>query len=159
MKRSALMLLLFVPVALAADKIGDAEKAEMKKLEGLWDEVAVEENGKVREVKKGARDARQWQFAKDRVVVTKGGAKQRDTDYQVVAADKDPKQICIYHYPDGVFTIQAYSGIYELDGDTLKICLADPATPNKPAVMPKEFKSGKGIRVYTLKRASRESMK
>jgi uncharacterized protein (TIGR03067 family) len=39
-------------------------------------------------------------------------------------------------------------GFYMLDGDTLKICIADPEHPDRPS----EFKSKDEVKVFTFKR-------
>jgi uncharacterized protein (TIGR03067 family) len=45
------------------------------------------------------------------------------------------------------------AGIYELDGDTLKLCIAEPPGSARPAEMKAD---GKGIAVVTLKRVKEE---
>ena len=42
-------------------------------------------------------------------------------------------------------------GFYELDGDTLKICIGSPEAPDRPA----EFKSKEEVKVFTFKRVKK----
>jgi uncharacterized protein (TIGR03067 family) len=63
-----------------------------------------------------------------------------------IDASKSPKE---FEYKISTLaTAKPYLGIYELDGDTLKICYA-MANRDRP----KEFKSGVGVYLYTFKRA------
>ena len=140
MKRLLGVLLLAGAVlAVAADdKKEDAAKAELKKLEGTWLLVSAEENGqkapdngvKIKAVVKG-----------DKLTIYFGDQKLEGTIS--VDPSKKPKEI------DTVTTADKKKSlaIYELNGDTLKIC-------GGKGERPKEFKADKGSNcaLYVYKR-------
>src|SRR5262245_36044388 len=105
-------------LALAADGPGeDAAKAELERLQGTWQLASAETDGK-----KAPED----QIAKVRVVI-RGNKHTVHVGDQVAAKEipftldpsKTPKTVDD-RLPDG----REVHGIYELDGDTLKSCVA-----------------------------------
>jgi uncharacterized protein (TIGR03067 family) len=131
--------------AIAADASKDAVRKELAKFEGTWRFVSVEvEGAKLPEeqVKKsGKMVIRGNQFA-----VPAGGATYRGT-FKVDVSSK-PKRIDAT-FTDGPDKGKTFLGIYELEGDTYKVCLGMPGKPR-----PKAFvaKAGSGHVLEVLKR-------
>jgi len=135
------------------DKPTDDKQA----LEGTWQVVSVEEGGK--EATGGRADQErkaEW--------VVKGhwiGLQSKDPNFVAldevfaVRPDKNPKEIDINPYPVGVFLASDVDkGVYTLDGDVWKVCLAKwPMDPDDPP-RPKEMATKEGARtvLITLKR-------
>lgn len=89
-----------------------------------------------------------FNFSKDGKLAIELGDQMREKGGYKLDPSKKPKAIDITD-PEG----DAGLGIYELDGDTLKICLVD----DKNAARPTEFKvTGKKTMLFTLKRAKDE---
>ncbi len=139
MKRSALLALV-AGFLIAADD----PKDELKKLEGTWTMVSGEKDGKpVAE-----------QTIKAAKLVIKGDqhdVKIGDEGYKgthKIDPSKKPKTIDATD-TDGPFKGKTVHGIYELDGDTFKVCFAKPGEDR-----PKEFstKSGTGHILHVWKR-------
>ena len=136
--RYAAFLLATAGWSFATDAKDDAVKAEMDKLQGTWQLVSVETEGKAppAEVIKTIR------------VVISGSKHTVHVGDQTPAKDipftidptKTPKETTDT-LPDGT-TIQ---GIYELDGDTLKSCVAPPGK-DRPTKF--EGKGGNTLRVF-----------
>ena len=120
----------------AQDKPGTSDK---DKLQGTWSIESMKMGGKdmpAEELKKV-----KLTFTGDKVIV-KADAKNEEHTYTLDAAKK-PKQI------DITAKAEVIPGIYELDGDTLKI-----ATAHKGGVRPTDFNSQDGsmVGVMVLKR-------
>lgn len=141
MKRLSLAAALLAALtATAADK--DAAKEELKKLQGTWQLESAETDGK-----KAAKEKTE----KVRVVI-KGSKHTVYFDDQPIAKDvtfaidpsKKPKEVT-----DTLAKDVQIKGIYELDGDTLKSCVAPPGKDR-----PKEFsaKEGSGHTLRVFKR-------
>jgi uncharacterized protein (TIGR03067 family) len=138
MRRVVMILLSATGGLLAADTKDDAIKAEMKKISGTWQLVSVETEGK----------APSADLIKTIRVVIADGKHTVHVGDQVAAKDipfaidpsKSPKETTDT-LPDGA-TIK---GIYELDGDTLKSCVA-PAGKDRPTKF--EGKGGNTMRVF-----------
>ncbi len=134
-------------VCMAAGQEKDAAKKEMEKLEGTW--KVTESDGKV----PGWVVDTRLTFKGDRVI-SKGKGRQESLPFVFrIDPTKKPKTIDLgvtkERNPDGKF---ATEGIYELEGDRLKMCISELHRPT-------EFKpkaSGKvrvdGHVVITLKR-------
>jgi uncharacterized protein (TIGR03067 family) len=141
MKRLSLAAALLAALtATAADN--DAAKQELKKLQGTWQLVSAETDGKKAEKEKAE---------KVRVVI-KGSKHTVYFDDKPIAKDvtfaidpsKKPKEVT-----DTLADDRTIKGIYELDGDTLKSCVAPPGKDR-----PKEFsaKEGSGHTLRVFKR-------
>ena len=145
--RAALALcLLFGSVALAQPLKKSDAKAEMKKLEGVWEGFVVEGKGEKADrgpwqlrltitgdkitavdLKNNGKDMGSGRFKLD----VSGPVKTMDATGIVLPARKD----------------KTYLGIYELDGDTLKWCV-----DNRRGEHPTEFRSANGNFMMILKR-------
>ena len=145
MTRNAAMLLgislllagLGLPKA-SGDPQDDAFRKELKAMAGVWRPISTENNGNKAsgEVLKDilwARDADgKWAMQRGGETVLEWTVKKIDTT-------KKPKTIDL-EVTSGSYKGQVYRGIYELDGDTLRVCLAQPERVERPT----EFSAGKG---------------
>jgi len=129
-------IMLCAPLALgmiAEGNQGETAKEELKKLEGTWLLVMSEQDGMRSDPN----------FVKNSKMVIKGnkmtvwGGKVKSSEATIVLnPNKNPKTIDgtqTYGGPKGT----KYYGIYELDGDTLKICFGEKQRP-------KDFTAKKG---------------
>jgi uncharacterized protein (TIGR03067 family) len=121
----------------AADAKDDAVKKEMDALQGKWQLVSL------------TRDGKEVDVAKDAVRVIKGDTYKINPRPDVtiegtfrIDPTAKPKQIDTTP-TTGDNKGKTALGIYEIDGDTLKICWA-PAGKDRPT----EFKSAEGSGVF-----------
>ena len=127
----------------AAGAQDDTSKKEMKKLEGTWATVSIEAAGqKVTDEDK----------IKTRKLTTKGDKYTMKVGDETVQGtveinpSKNPKTIDIK--PDtGSNKGKTLLGIYELDGDNLKICLALPGK-DRPTVFATAAENAQQLVVY-----------
>src|SRR5262245_54585921 len=113
-------LLLFVAVgALAgvASAGDDAAKKEMKKLEGSWTVVGLEQGGK-KEPEDKIKGMKCVFSGGDLKVVVEGKGEEAGT--YTLDPSKKPAHI------EATFKDKTGKGIYQLKGDELKICFAEP---------------------------------
>jgi RNA polymerase sigma-70 factor (ECF subfamily) len=150
MNRVALIALFMFTgtAARGADPAAD----EVKKLQGEWQAIEVEINGK-----KGTKDdadvkALRLVIKDDAMTLPSpvGDGKERKKTFKLDPS-KSPKEIDITSL-DGQEKDQTAACIYKLDGDRLTICM--PYFTKDPSVRPKEFKAGAndGIMLITLER-------
>ncbi len=133
----------------SGDPPGDAFKKELKALAGTWRPISAENNG----YKASAEDLKgilwfrdadgKWTARRDDKNVVEWAVKKID-------ATKNPKTIDM-EITAGAYKGVVYQGIYELDGDTLRICFALPDRD----VRPTEFSASKGT-VRALSEFKRE---
>ena len=133
-----MVLIVAASVLLAADDPKDAAaKKEIEKLQGKWVLVAVEREGE--KVPEGA-------FKEEKITLAiagdnlsfsrtrKGEKKNFDNgSYEIVDAGAKPKKIDLTGLPKPDVTMP---GIYELDGNTLKICVGESKRPTEFASKP-----------------------
>ena len=145
MPRNAAMLLgiflLLVGLGLpkaSGDPKDDAFTKELKAMAGTWRSVFAENNGNktseemLKEIR-WIRDADgKWAMQRDDKTVLEWTVRKIDTT-------KKPKTIDL-EVTLGSHQGQVYRGIYELDGDTLRVCLAQPERAERPT----EFSGRKG---------------
>lgn len=132
MKNAVLALaavgVVFVGLTHAAD-----DDKDLAKLKGKWNMVSVERDGKtIENFKDGTREIDGGKYT----MTSKAGAKfvgafKVDSSKKVKEMDLMPS--------DGQYKDKTLLGIYELDGDTLKICFAEPGKDR-----PTEFTSKGG---------------
>jgi uncharacterized protein (TIGR03067 family) len=140
MRYAHLLTLIVTGGSFATDVKEDAVKAESDKLQGTWQLVSVETEGKA---------PTEELIKKIRIVITGSKltvlvgdeAPAKDIPF-TIDPSKKPKE-STDKLPDGT----EIKGIYELDGDTLKSCVA---APNKDR--PTEFKGTGGFTVRVFKR-------
>jgi uncharacterized protein (TIGR03067 family) len=126
-------------VAVAQDPKSDAVKEEMKKLEGTWVVVSSSANGKENK----ETGVRQWVFNGDQVSLPFRG-EQATTSYRVDPS-QTPKALTIQTPKTDSETIIG-DAIYELSGDTLRVCFGPPGS------RPKEFSDKDQRLILILKR-------
>ncbi len=119
---------------------GDASKKDATELQGTWKVTALEAGG--RQVPAESVKGNQFIFKGDKVSLT-GHAKDLRT-YRLDAT-AEPKGIDI----SGTDANEFSKGIYEIDGDTLKLCLSQSTKLDRP----KDFDTtGTKYFCFTLKR-------
>lgn len=142
-------LLLACGLALAAPipKDKDKPKKDEDAIQGVWQLDAIDAGPGVPAPPPGGPMIR-FTFKDGKLEVSMGGQPMgKQGDYKLDPAAK-PKSIDLVEGGG-----QNAPGIYELDGDTLKICLAE----GQNAVRPTEFKpDGKRVVVVTFKRVKDE---
>jgi uncharacterized protein (TIGR03067 family) len=126
--KGRLLLVLVIGVLIAAqDK---KEKDDKEKLQGTWRAVSAEEGGKEDPKAKENTltfDGDNWTIKENDKVRWKGTLK--------VDSTKKPKTIDMAVTEPPPFAGKTSLGIYELDGDNLKWCAAEPGEKERP----KEF--------------------
>ena len=126
MKAKALFILA-VALCVAADKPKPDAKKELAKLEGTWVMAGLEVEGVEVPAKKLAGTT----------LVIKGDkytVKVKDTAHETtieIDPTTDPKSIDML-FPNGTELPKRGKGVYELDGDTLKICRHQATGEDRP---------------------------
>jgi len=142
------MNLLLVMPALLLLGAGDSPGSDLERLQGSWVMVAMESDGQ--EVP--AEDFKDWKavYEGNRVTLRAGDRVRRRGIITLDPARK-PKAINTWDQ-DGPYEDQTVPGIYQLDGETLKLCFARPG-----AERPKEFttKAGPGVVSCVYRREKR----
>jgi uncharacterized protein (TIGR03067 family) len=138
------MTFLAIGLILGISQVRADDKADKEKLQGGWSLVAVEENGENQKVGEDSDKHMKLKIEGDKLHVS--GA------HEVAAAckidsSKKPKEIDLT-LMGGDIDGKVMKGLFELDGDTLKICIGTPDTPDRPT----EFKSKDDVKVFTFKR-------
>jgi uncharacterized protein (TIGR03067 family) len=123
-------------VGTAQDKAGSSDK---DKIQGTWSAVAGQHNGKA--VPSDQVKGVQVVFTGDKLILKSSG-KEMELTFKLDPSKK-PKEI------DVDFGGKTGTGIYELDGDNLKIAHGELGDPR-----PKEFvsKEGSGVSLMVFKR-------
>jgi uncharacterized protein (TIGR03067 family) len=114
----------------------DAAKKDLEKLAGKWTVVSAEQNGEpLDRIKNGTLEI----VAKDGsfTIKTASGSELKGTI--TLDPTTKPKQADLYH-TEGVLKDKTWKAIYDLDGDTLKLCYLDADSTKE---RPKEFKAAK----------------
>ncbi len=142
------ILFLFVTALLAADAQDDALKKEVEKFQGSWTAIAIEENGEALPAEQIKRAQEKITFTGDKYVQTAGG-KIVEAGTQKLDPTKKPKTMDI-SVTDGDEKGKTQLAIYEIEGETLKICAGRHGSTERP----KEFstKSGGGVVLIVLKK-------
>ena len=132
------------------------EQPDPEALQGTWQVVSIEVGGKEATGERADQERKaQWVVQGSRV-----GIRSKDGDFLAggeVRPDKDPKEIDINPYPFGLFyESDVDKGIYTLDGDVWKVCLAkwpkDESDPPRPKEM--ATKAGGKAVLITLRRVT-----
>lgn len=110
----------------------DEAKKEMEALKGTWKFTKLEAGGQPSIA--GAMDISRLVFGDGTITMTTVKGEMNETAKFKLNVKEKPKQldiIAVRKQPDGAEKEQAAPGIYELNGDTLKICFAkDGARPS-----------------------------
>ncbi|HEV3145655.1 MAG TPA: TIGR03067 domain-containing protein [Gemmataceae bacterium] len=154
--RVAAVLVTFAGATLwAAEPKDDQVKAELKKLEGTWQMVTEERDGVSRKVPD------RWFIKGNRYTVSLNGTDfKAQVEYQItIDPTKKPKQIETAMEMKDIVTKKPYLGtpligIYEINGDTLRICYEFYNHREVPRGRPDSFAAPKGSNtlLYTFKR-------
>jgi uncharacterized protein (TIGR03067 family) len=143
--RTFTLIILAAGLAVAADTPKGAAK-ELAKLQGTWNVVAVEVDGQ----RLPAETTKGWKLViKDNKYTFEAGKASTEGTYRLDPA-KTPKAIDATR-TNGPDKGKTLLGIYQLDGDRLLMCFAEPGQKNRPASF--VLKKGAGLRMYVLKRA------
>jgi uncharacterized protein (TIGR03067 family) len=119
-------------ILFAADAPEDLAKKEFPRLHGTWKVTAAEKDGKAFDrIKGGTLVIKDENFA----IKTAGGTEMKGD----LALDtlKKPRKM-VFAHQEGALQDKTWHAIYELDGDTLKICYAELDGGKDP---PTEFKT------------------
>ena len=123
----------------------DPPRSDLEKLQGTWLLVAMEKDGE----DVPAEDFKDWKsvYEENRLTLLVGD-KVRRRGIVTLEPSRKIKAINTWDQ-DGPYADQTVPGIYELEGDTLKLCFAHPGEER-----PKEFttKSGTGFLFCVYKR-------
>lgn len=135
----------------ADDKKDDKKAKDDTAILGAWKIDKFDTGGGPGGPPQEALDKMRLVFKKDGKVTMAGGPSGEDMEgeFKMDPAAK-PKSI------DLSMMGKTANGIYELDGDTLKLCIAEPPGSARPTEMKPD---GKGIAVVTLKRVKEEKKK
>jgi uncharacterized protein (TIGR03067 family) len=149
--KAAFLVMLSACLALAAESArDDAAKRELANLQGVWKLVAVEKDGNKAFPKEGEKVSVRVEIkgAKYTLMGETGKEKSRAEGTFNLDASKKPKAIDFKYGGFGRKTPE--EGIYELDGDNLKLCFQISGGESRP----KEFsaKEGSGQVLMTWKR-------
>jgi uncharacterized protein (TIGR03067 family) len=119
----------------------DAAKKELKALQGAWKVVAAEHDGEpLDRIVGGTMTVKDNNFD----IKTAGGTELKGD--LILDPAKSPKRIDLAHQ-DGPLKDKTWQGIYELKGDTLKICYAEADSEKE---RPSEFKTLKNSRLLLV---------
>jgi uncharacterized protein (TIGR03067 family) len=145
MRIAAILVTLATASSIAAEPKDDLVKAELKKLEGSWQMVLEEKDGVSRQ---NLPD--RWHIKGSRYAISFNASNLKSpTEYQIsIDPSKKPKQIetrMELKGPDGKpFLGTPMVGIYEIDGDKLRICYEFYMHSDKPRGRPDSFSAPKG---------------
>ncbi len=145
MKLRALVLVGTVGLLVAASPQDEAKK-DAQQIQGTWVPISATKNGQDRP--KERLDKTKFVITADKIAIEEEDKKEPPVSY-TLDPTKKPKaiEITLMKGTEKGPTIQ---GIYELEGDTLKLCFGQPGKAR-----PKEFasKEGSDAALVILKRA------
>src|SRR5262249_45801904 len=145
---TALLLACASTLPVVADEKGDPGKAELKKLQGTWNFISMEQDGK-RQPK--VEETQTITFENDKFTV-KSGDKVIQAGTQKLHPTKKPKAVDAT-VTEGEGKGTTMLGIYTTDRDTMKACF-DPMGKKRPT----EFKTttGSGYFLVVIKREDKK---
>lgn len=143
------LLMVLLPTLLAADRAEEAVKKELKKFQGDWKFISLEAGGKALP-EEGYKDAL-LTIEGDKHATQNGAVAYSGT--LKIDPGKKPKTID-FQFSDGPEKGKTAYGIYEFDGETLKVCVG-LVGKDRPAAF--VSKPGSGHVLEVLKRAKKEN--
>jgi uncharacterized protein (TIGR03067 family) len=152
----ALIMWIVPPPSPRAKAHGPAEKPnqdDRHRLQGNWEGVRVERNGKVVYEGESASQAR-VRFVGDTVIFDDRAARLEGT-FRVIE-DRTPKTFDLT-VTEGETTATYPAGIYELNGDLFRLCFAFPAA-ERPTSFQTSPGSGRTLFIYRRTRPRRTSV-
>jgi uncharacterized protein (TIGR03067 family) len=121
----------------------DLVKQELDKLQGTWVIVANTKEGK--ESPESLRESKRYTIKGDHYSVSFKGAEKRLLEFRIkLDPESKPKTIDLIGLKTDTVLL---AGLYELDGDTLKICVP-VGSSDRPKALKSEAGSKSGIIVY-----------
>jgi uncharacterized protein (TIGR03067 family) len=125
------------PAPVTRQPAKDGAQKDVEKLQGAWKVLSYVLTGTPQDGNDG--QPKELVFEKDKILFT-GSADEKEMTYRLDVTKK-PKQIDMILTEDGKKI--TFPGIYELDGDTLKICFRSylAGSGKEPEGRPKELKS------------------
>jgi uncharacterized protein (TIGR03067 family) len=143
MRWTACGLVALLAVAGVARPGGEATKNDLKRMEGTWTVVAHETDGKKLTAEENKKvDVKL--IVKDGTYTIYFDGKKALTGKMKLDADKKPKQIDAVA-EEGPYKGKAMLGIYELKGDDMRVCFAQPGKDR-----PTAFRTEKGSGLMLL---------
>jgi uncharacterized protein (TIGR03067 family) len=127
---------------IAADAPKDSGKQDLERLEGTWVATSAEANGEA--FSDEATKSMKLVVKGDKYTFTMGGEHEKGT--LKLDPTKKPKTIDI-HITEGTEKGKTQLGLYELEGDTLKVCVAE-AEKDRPKEFGSKEGSGHGLLVF-----------
>jgi uncharacterized protein (TIGR03067 family) len=123
----------------------DDKKKDEERIQGTWTVVSHEMVGK----KTPAADLKAWPkwIIKDGTITANDGKKKQVIPYKLDPS-KEPKAIDLtMELPIDGKGKKTYPYIYELDGDTLKLCWSEKAPDHRPTKFAGDEKSGQAMMI------------
>jgi uncharacterized protein (TIGR03067 family) len=142
-------IFLFAAVGLpvmAGDAKEEAVQKELEALKGIWAVVSAERDGKKLSDEQ-LKDVTLRYDGSGNVSVRKGEMLLFDGTIRIDPTKK-PKTLDATQTSEGPDKGKTFLGIYELQGDTLKVCSAAPAGKDRPTEFSSRPGSGHFLRVY-----------
>jgi uncharacterized protein (TIGR03067 family) len=150
MSRLVTMLLtvafLFGGPLVLADDTEDAFKKELKALAGTWKPVASETDGN-KTPEERLKDSSMTRDESGKVVGRRGEMIILQGTVKKIDGTKQPRTVDT-EVTAGDFKGQTILGIYELDGDTLRVCVTLPGRGGRPTDFSAGAGSGRNLTVY-----------
>jgi uncharacterized protein (TIGR03067 family) len=149
--KTALLVMLSAGLALAADTPKeDPAKRELEKFQGTWNLVGVEKDGKKSFPKEGEKVGVRVEIKGDKYTLTAEMGKEKSSAEGTFKFDATPTPKTLDFKYEGFGRKTPVEGLYEVDGDSLKLCFQ--ISEGEPR--PKEFvtKEGSGRVLMTWKR-------
>lgn len=139
--------LLIVPTLLLI-AAGDPPRSDLDRLQGMWVLVVQEREGEAVPVEELKGSTATYEGNR---ITLRDGDRVRRRGIVTLDPSRTPKAINTWDQ-DGPYEDQTVPGIYELDGDTLKLCFSRPG-----AERPKQFstKAPPGVLYCVYKRQAR----
>src|SRR5262245_32645451 len=142
MRRTCSVVALLAVVLVGSNATADDAKDDLKALEGTWDLIYFERDGKEVKLQKDTKAINTG----DKFVVKRGD--------EVIAAgtmkldpSKKPKA-SETTYTEGPDKGKTFKGIYQIDGDTVKFCRAGSPDAERPTEFKTKPDSGQFVAVY-----------